>query len=201
MQIRDPNPKVIVIGGPNGAGKSTIARALVLGTFGIKKYVNADTIAQGLAAFHPQSVAFEAGRIMLTWINKLAEQREDFAFETTLASRTFIPKIEKWCRQEGYHFHLIFLWLRSPDLSVRRVAARVSAGGHHVPEQDIRRRYQRGICNFKPYQALADTWRLFDNSYEKPILIAERVGRLGNSEPILYNPERWQQFREAQDEC
>lgn len=191
------NPQLIIVAGPNGAGKSTIAREVVRDTYGIRKYVNADTIARGLAEFDPWSVRSEAGRIMLEWIKKLASRRESFAFETTLASRTFAPMIERWRQPEqgGYHFHLIFLWLRDRELAVQRVERRLKIGGHHVPEEDIRRRYQRGRDNFFGlYQALAETWRVFDNSDVTPVLIAE--GR-GISSLVVFDEERWKQFRDG----
>jgi predicted ABC-type ATPase len=198
--MRNPDPEVIVIAGPNGAGKSTIAREVVLGMFGIRKYVNADTIARGLAQFDPWSVRSEGGRIMLTWIKKLAERRDNFAFETTLAGRIYVPMIKKWRQPEqGYNFHLIFLWLRNPELAVERVRKRVDAGGHDVPDEEIRRRYERGICNFKSYKALAETWRVFDNSDEKPLLMAE--GKINSPFNCIYEQERWQRFCEAQNDC
>jgi predicted ABC-type ATPase len=198
--MHDPNPKVIFITGPNGAGKSTIAREVVLGVFGISKYVNADTIARGLAEFDPWGMRFEAGRIMLEWVEKLVERREDFALETTLAGKKFARRIEEWRKPEqgGYKFHLIFLWLRSHEIPEWRVGVRVGAGGHDVPKEDIRRRYERGICNFKLYQVLAETWRVFDNSDEKPLLIAQGKGA---SSLDVFEQERWQQFCEAQNDC
>ena len=189
------NPQLLIVAGPNGAGKSTIAREVVRDTYGIRAYVNADTIARGLAEFDPWTVRSEAGRIMLEWIKKLAGRRESFAFETTLASRSFAPMIKRWRQPEqgGYNFHLIFLWLRDSELPVKRVEGRVETGGHHVPEEDIRRRYQRGWANFfSLYQALAETWRVFDNSDEEPLLIAEGEGI---SSLVVFDEERWTQFR------
>lgn len=194
------NPQVLIVAGPNGAGKSTIAREVVRDTFGIRKYVNADTIARGLAEFDPWSVRSEAGRIMLEWIKKLAGRRESFAFETTLASRTFAQMIERWRKPEqgGYNFHLVFLWLRDRELAVRRVERRVNTGGHNVPEEDIRRRYQRGRHNFSHlYQTLAETWLVFDNSDETPLLIAEGKGL---TSLVVFDEERWAQFCEAQND-
>lgn len=198
--MHDPNPKLIIIAGPNGAGKSTIARDVVFGMFGISKYVNADTIARGLAEFDTWSVRVEAGKIMVKWVDKLVERREDFALETTLAGQKYAKKINEWRKPEqgGYNFHLIFVWLRSPEIAPDRVGVRVGAGGHDVPEEDIRRRYQRGICNFEMYKALTDTWRIFDNSDEKPLLIAKGKG---NSSLDVLEEERWHQFCEAQNGC
>lgn len=88
-------PHVIIIAGPNGAGKTTLAPALLNDTLDINNFVNADTIAQGLSAFAPESMVIAAGRAMLDRIHSLAKQGENFAFETTLASRSFAPWILK----------------------------------------------------------------------------------------------------------
>ena len=128
------------------------------------EFVNADTIAQGLAAFAPDGVAFEAGSIMLARLHQLAARRRDFAFETTLASRSLAPWLADLLGT-GYEFHLVFLWLPSADFAVQRVADRVRMGGHHVPEATVRRRYERGLRNFfRLYQPLATSWRMYDNS-------------------------------------
>ncbi len=157
-------PNVVIIAGPNGAGKSTIAPALVQRLLGIDTFVNADVIARGLAGFDPESVAVQAGRVMLERLRNLAAQRADFAFETTLASRTFAPFLKRLVEQ-GYGMRLVYVWLNSPDLCVSRVAARSRSGGHFVDEATVRRRYVRSLLNFfNLYQPLADDWRVYDNS-------------------------------------
>ncbi|MEO8145839.1 MAG: zeta toxin family protein [Betaproteobacteria bacterium] len=167
-------PNVVIIAGPNGAGKSTTAPFLIGKRFGIVEFVNADVIASGLSARAPESVAIEAGRVMLRRLEQLAVQRADFSFETTLASRSFAPWIAKLRRDRGYRFHLIFLWVPDPSQSVARVASRVRAGGHFVPDQVVRRRYERGLANFfSLYSPIADAWEMFDNS-DQPRLIAAR---------------------------
>lgn len=170
-------PNIIVIAGPNGAGKSTVAPALLQGTFRVNEFVNADAIAQGLSAFAPERVAFQAGRIMLERLQQLANQRVNFAFETTLASRTFAPWIAN-LQQTGYLFNLIFLWLPSAEMALARVQQRVTQGGHDVPEETIQRRYNSGIRNFfQLYRPLADNWRFYDNSNPAEIrLIASGRG-------------------------
>ncbi len=158
------HPHIIIIAGPNGAGKSTTAPSLLQGTLGVKEFVNADVIAQGLSAFQPETAAFHAGRIMLERLHYLAKERVNFAFETTLASRTFAPWIDD-LRKKGYICHLVFLWLPSPEFAVARVQERVRMGGHNVPEDVIRRRYKAGIRNFfQLYQPLTESWRFYDNS-------------------------------------
>lgn len=163
---------LIVIAGPNGAGKSTTASSLLKGTLEVPEFVNADLIAQGLSGFQPEGAVFHAGRVMLERIHYLAKKRVDFAFETTLASRTFVPWIAELLKT-GYAFHLVFLWLPNEEFAVERVAERVRMGGHNVPEETIRRRYHVGIGNFfRLYRPLADTWFFYDNSGSEPCLIA-----------------------------
>lgn len=140
-------PAVIILAGPNGAGKSTAAPILLDKTLHLTNFVNADQIALGLSAFQPEKAAIEAGRIMLKRIHKLADESKDFAFETTLASRSFAPWI-KLLKKKGYTFHMFFLWLESIELAISRVVERVRLGGHHVPGDVVKRRYNAGINNF-----------------------------------------------------
>ena len=137
------HPNVVILAGPNGAGKSTLAQSLLMDTLGIHHYVNADTLAKGLSAFNFDEMALKAGKIMLEHLHDLAEERTNFAFETTLASRTFAPWIAE-LKKTGYRFHLFFVWVPSADVSISRVRKRVTLGGHGIPEETIRRRYQRG---------------------------------------------------------
>jgi predicted ABC-type ATPase len=188
-------PIVVVVAGPNGAGKSTTAPALLAGVLRVSEFVNADVIAQGLSAFKPESAAIDAGRVMLTRLRELAASRARFAFETTLASKTFAPWIGRLC-QRGYEFHLVFLYLPSPDLAVERVADRVRAGGHHVPSDVVRRRYLGGIRNFfRLYQPLATEWRFYDNSDNAgPRLIATGSGA---AETMIADPGSWQRVKDT----
>lgn len=192
-------PHVIIIAGPNGAGKSTTAPAILKGALGVTEFVNADTIAQGLSAFNAERAAFHAGRIMLERLRQLADEKENFAFETTLASKTFANWIHK-LKPSGYQFHLFYLWIPSPDFAVARVAERVRMGGHHVPEETIRRRYHAGLRNFfHLYSPIADTWHLFDNSAASaPILIASGDKDAGQ---VVEHPVLWSQLTEEYDGC
>jgi predicted ABC-type ATPase len=191
--MESTSPNVVVIAGPNGSGKSTAAPALLRDYLGITEFVNADVIAQGLSGFRAESVAIQAGRIMLARLQELARQQADFAFETTLASRLFAPWLHK-LRDSGYRVHLLFLWLPSPELAIARVATRVQQGGHHVPDDTIRRRYHAGLRNFfRLYQPLVDSWMLFDNaSTEGHKLIASHVEAGGIR---VDNPTLWDSIR------
>jgi predicted ABC-type ATPase len=166
-------PELIVIAGPNGAGKSTTAPVLLPGVLSVTTFVNADVIAQGLAGYSPESVALEAGRIMLERLRSLADQRRNFAFETTLASRSYGSWISA-LQSSGYRARLVFIWLSSPEVAVQRVQERVKAGGHHVDPDTIIRRYERGLRNFfQIYRRIADDWRMYNNSTTaSPRLIA-----------------------------
>lgn len=187
-------PIVVVIAGPNGAGKSTVARDLLWGALGVVEFVDADQIARGLSAFNAESAAIAAGRVMLTRLRELARERVSFAFETTLASRSFA----RWLhglKASGYAVHLFFLWLPSADLAVARVAQRVRAGGHGVPETTVRRRYAAGLQNFfRLYKDLAASWRAYDASGESPRLIAARLDR---EREQVYDPNTWRLFKQA----
>ena len=166
----DPTPSVVVLAGPNGAGKSTSARAIVCKALGVDEFVNADILAQGLSGFEPGRAAMAAGRIMLARLRELARQRRSFAFETTLASRSFAPRIAEWIAT-GYRFHLVFLGLPDPGMAVARVAARVEEGGHHVPEETIRPRFEAGLRHFdRLYRRMATAWGFWDNSTESGLV-------------------------------
>ena len=159
-----------MIAGPNGAGKTTFARQFLPREAGVVRFVNADLIASGLSPVRPDLAAVAAGKLLLREINRLAAARETFAFETTMSGLTYAPFLRR-LKVAGYRIEIAFLRLDSADLAVRRVALRVRAGGHGVPEPDIRRRFARGWRNFLSiYKPLADTWAVWDNSGMSPIL-------------------------------
>lgn len=157
-------PRVVVLAGPNGAGKTTVSRDLVRDQLGVRNFVNADTIARGLAAFDPESVAIAAGRVMLQRLRELAAARADFAFETNLASRSLVPWL-RHLQESGYTILLAFLWLPTPEIAIARVRQRTADGGHHVPDDTVRRRHERGLVNLRQaFLSLADELWLFDSS-------------------------------------
>jgi predicted ABC-type ATPase len=184
-------PIVVVLAGPNGAGKSTAASALLQGALGVAEFVNADAIAGGLSAFNAEGAAMAAGRVMLTRLKALAAQPTSFAFETTLASRSFAP----WLREvqaSGFAVCLVFLWLSSPDLAVQRVAERVAVGGHDIPADVIRRRYTAGLRNFfQLYRPLASMWRFYNASGREPRIIARQVD---GDRVRVYDKRSWERL-------
>jgi predicted ABC-type ATPase len=167
-------PRVVIFAGPNGAGKSTHADA-ILATLGINTFVNADYIARGLSGRNAEAVAIMAGRIMLTRLKELAAAQQDFAFESTLSSRSFALFLRQ-LKAQGYQVAIYYFSLASPSLAVRRVKLRVAMGGHDVPADVIRRRFDRSLSNFfSLYTPLADRWLVFDNSVTgTAILLAQQ---------------------------
>jgi predicted ABC-type ATPase len=164
--------KIVIIAGPNGSGKTTFAEQFLPREAGCPHFINADLIARGLSPFAPERVALEAGKIMLGQMARRVHRGESFAFETTLSGRNYARHIRRW-RQSGYNVKLIFLSLRSADLAVDRVRVRVAQGGHNVPEDVVRRRFEAGLRNFGTlYRALVDSWALYDNSGRAPRLLA-----------------------------
>lgn len=166
-------PNLYVIAGCNGAGKTTASLTVLPEMLDCDEFINADEIARGLSPLNPDKAAIEAGRIMLKKIDKLIFSRQDFAFETTLATKSYVNTIAK-ARGDGYNVTMVFFLLDSPELAIERVKNRVSEGGHNIPEPVIRRRYDAGIKNlFRLYIPICDYWMLFDNSRLPSSLIAE----------------------------
>jgi len=197
MKGQRSRPYVIVIAGPNGAGKSTAAPFLLNDSLQVAEFVNADTIAAGLSAFRPATVALTAGRIMLARMRQLARRHDNFGFETTLASRSFVPWLRSMQR-EGYHVHLVFLWLRTPELAINRILDRVRAGGHGIPTEVVTRRYEAGLRNlFKLYLSLANSWQIFDNS--ETGVPSEIARGTRSTAPIVTDAVAWRGLKELYD--
>ena len=163
-----------IIAGCNGAGKTTASFTILPEILNCKEFVNADEIAKGLSPFQPEKVSFEAGRIMLKRIDELFLENENFAFETTLATKTYKEKVLN-AKKEGYFVTLLFFCLKNTELAKERVKTRVLEGGHNIPEDIIERRYLNGIINlFDIYLPIVDQVLIFDNSEGKHKLIAEK---------------------------
>ena len=165
-----------IISGPNGAGKTTASYTVLPKILQCKEFVNADEIARGLSPFNPESVAIEAGRLMLKRISELLQRNESFSIETTLSTRSYFRLVEK-AHSQGYDVTLLYFWLKSPQQAIERVAERVAKGGHDIPKDIIVRRYWEGLDNlFKIYMPIVDTWILVNNG-ETPRSIVATGGK------------------------
>lgn len=166
--------RLYIIAGCNGAGKTTASYTILPEILDCKEFVNADEIAKGLSPFQPEKVSFESGRIMLNRINELLLENNNFAFETTLSTRSYKNKIFE-AKEKGFRVTLLFFWLQSIDLAKERVKTRVAEGGHNIDSDVIERRYIKGIKNlFDIYLPIADSVFIFDNSEGKHELLAKK---------------------------
>lgn len=166
-------PRLYIISGCNGAGKTTASYSLLPEMLDCKEFVNSDEFAKSLSPFDPSQASIQASRYMLMKVRYLLKRNEDFAVETTLATRTLL-KIVKAAQDAGYTVTLLYFWLNSPELAIARVKARVAAGGHNIPEETIRRRYNVGIDYFfNIYAPISERWILADNSQIPFRVIAE----------------------------
>jgi len=193
-------PNLYIISGCNGAGKTTASLTVLPETLQCKEFVNCDEIAKGLSPLNPDGAKVAAGRLMLSRIKKLIADKADFAIETTLAAKSYHSLIIR-AREQGYKSSLIYFWLQSPELAIKRVAERVKHGGHHVDSGIIRRRYRAGIKNlFNLYCPVVDYFLFIDNSVMPSEVIAE-----GNIKSIkFYNEEKFKKIRQydnSNSEC
>ena len=153
-------PKLYIVSGCNGAGKTTASYTLLPEMLDCRQFVNSDEFAKGLSPFNPEGASIQASRYMLLRIRYLLQRGEDFGIETTLATRTLLKTV-KIAQEAGYYVTVLYFWLNSPDLAVKRVKARVAAGGHNIPEETVRRRYRVGIGYFfHDYAPICDRWIL-----------------------------------------
>ncbi|MEW6041241.1 MAG: zeta toxin family protein [Elusimicrobiota bacterium] len=166
---------IYIIAGPNGSGKTTFALKFLPDYAKCQNFINTDLIAQGLSPFSPKTVAIKAGKLVLEQIKNFIKNNVDFAFETTLAGKYYIHLLrDAW--EKKYHLHFFFLWIPTPELAIERIKDRVAEGGHDVPARDVSRRFYRGLHNFfRFYKPLADSWVLFNNSENIPVLIAKEM--------------------------
>ena len=182
-----------IVAGPNGAGKTTFATEFLPLYANCRNFINADLIARGLSPFDPDAAMLRAGRTVLQCIAEFTKARTDFAFETTLAGRSYVPLLGAM-KKAGFRLHLFYLWIPSPDLCLLRIRYRVEGGGHNVPERDVRRRFARTLGNlFTLYRPLLDTLHFFDNATESPRLIfKEEAGKTTIEDAALYEYLRGQ---------
>ena len=166
-------PRMYIISGCNGSGKTTASYTLLPELLDCSEFVNSDEFAKSLAPFHPETAYITASRYMLKKLRYLFTRREDFCIETTLATRSLLKTV-RMAQDQGYFVTVVYLWLRSPEIAVKRVAARVEAGGHDVAPDVIRRRYYTGLeYFFDLYSPVCDKWMLVDNSETDFRIIAE----------------------------
>ncbi|WP_396176000.1 zeta toxin family protein [Flavobacterium sp.] len=185
-----------IIAGCNGAGKTTASFTILPDILDCKEFVNADEIAKGLSPFQPEKVAFEAGRIMLHRIDELLYQKENFAFETTLSTKSYKNKVLA-AKNKNYNVTLLFFWLKNPELAKERVKTRVLEGGHNIPEDVIERRYARGIINlFEIYIPISDQVLIFDNSEGQHQLLAEKSS---NEELNILDEQKFNELKTIYD--
>ena len=183
-------PKLIILAGPNGAGKTTAAKYLLHDALGVGEFVNADAIASGLSGFAPESVAIQAGRILLRRVRELISLGSSFAFETTLSSRT-LRHLVREATESGYEIELIYLALPSAQVAIKRVAARVASGGHGIPEEVIERRFYRSLVNLlSVYPTIVTRWTVLDN-YETP---PQRIARGSRNRRTIFEADKWHQL-------
>lgn len=165
-----------IIAGCNGAGKTTASFTVLPEMLGCREFVNADEIAAGLSPFNPEGVAIQAGRLMIERVIYLLKEGETFAFETTLATRSYVKLIQQ-AKKRGYFVTLLFFALSTPEQAVARVAKRVEMGGHHIPTDVVLRRYEAGLSNlFQLYMPICDNWALYDNSDCPAVKVASGMG-------------------------
>ena len=166
-------PRMYIISGCNGSGKTTASYTLLPELLDCSEFVNSDEFAKSLAPFHPETAYITASRYMLKKLRYLFTRREDFCIETTLATRSLL-KMVRMAQDQGYFVTVVYLWLRDPEIAIKRVADRVEAGGHDVAPDIIRRRYYTGLeYFFDLYAPVCDKWMLVDNSEADFRIIAE----------------------------
>lgn len=166
-------PKLYIISGCNGSGKTTASYTLLPDLLGCRQFVNSDEFAKSLSPFNPAAASVTASRYMMMKINYMLGSYEDFSIETTLATRSLVKIIEE-AQSVGYEVTLLYFWLNSPELAVKRVRDRVAAGGHDIPESVIRRRYVMGLKYFfETYKPICDHWILADNSKSPFTIVAK----------------------------
>lgn len=181
-----------IIAGPNGAGKTTLSYTILPEMFDCDEFINADEIARGLSPLNPERASIRAGRLMLLRIRELLNQGESFAFETTLATKSYKGFVDQ-ANEHGYEITLLFLMLESDKLAIDRVKTRVIEGGHNIPIATIERRYSNGFINFfKIYQPIVHKWILVDNSTENVEFIAEGSG----TQVEIKDEEKWAYLNE-----
>ncbi len=167
-------PTCWIIAGPNGAGKTTFALQYLPKVALCRHFINADLIAAGLSPLAPEQQLLAASRLFLLEIEGHIEARQDFAFETTLAGRSYLKLIRR-LQVSGWRVELIYLALPNAQLSRLRVAERVAHGGHDIPADAIARRFPRSLYNFfQLFSPIVDQAYCFMNNDTVPALVFQQ---------------------------
>lgn len=190
-------PNLYIIAGCNGAGKTTASFTILPEMLGCTNFVNADEIARGLSPLNPEAVAIQAGRLMLRRIEDLLNAGEDFAIETTLATRSYTNLISR-AHKIGYKVYLLFLWIESVEQAKERVAQRVREGGHNIQPEVLERRYKRGVSNLiNLYLPICDEVYVFNNTTSPVQVIAKKINNQNNI--IIFNDGMWNKIIEQNE--
>jgi predicted ABC-type ATPase len=182
-------PTCWIIAGPNGAGKTTFALEYLPKAVSCFQYINADLIAAGISPLAPERELMTASRIFLHEMENCMQKSRDFAFETTLAGRTYLKWV-KLLRSSGWQVELIYLALPSVEMSKARVSERVRHGGHNIPLKDIERRFSRSLYNlFTDFSYTVNHCSCFMNMHDEPALVFEQQGtqRIVTDDKIYQN--------------
>lgn len=187
------NPSLYIISGANGAGKTTSSFTVFPEILKCKEYINADSIAKAISPFNPDSVSIQAGKILLKRIEMLVSEKVDFAFETTLSSKSIIGIIKK-AKSSGYKINILFFYLNSYHIAYRRVTERVKHGGHNIPRNVIKRRYIRGVINLiNIYKNICDFCLIVNNSGKVPKIIAE-IKNNSTQKTLVHSEKEWKRL-------
>jgi predicted ABC-type ATPase len=186
--------EIVILGGPNGAGKTTAARMLLPALIQVHAFLNADEIAREICPEDVDSAALAAGREMLKRIQDYVRTGASFGLETTCSGRSYARLLER-CKRDGWRITLLFLWISSPEIAVRRINRRVRQGGHNIPPNIVRRRYSAGLANLMAlYLPLADEVEVYDNTGKGRVLIAEKRG---GGRLRIHDATRWTKMKKA----
>jgi predicted ABC-type ATPase len=190
-------PRLMMIAGPNGAGKTTTANAFLSQQKNLyDEFLNADHIAKGLSPLNPESVNRQAGELMIQRFHACLKSNLNFVFETTASGLTYGTHLKR-AKNHGYSINLMYLWLWGPEQAIKRVAQRVKQGGHNIPEEDIKRRYFRGLKNLvNLYLPLADTALILDNSSAESGIRKIVARKEPNLQVQIEDQEIWEKIQE-----
>lgn len=166
-------PRLFILSGCNGSGKTTASYSLLPEMLECTEFVNSDEFAKSLSPFDPSQASVSASRYMLMKIRYLLSRRANFSIETTLATRSLLGIIQQ-AKTLGYSVTVIYFWIDSPEKAIERVRKRVASGGHHIPDDVVRRRYKMGLSYlFSTYIPICDRWMLADNTISPFTVVAE----------------------------